>query len=164
METLCHLKMMKTVKNNCFSLLLWAILLAEYFPHLLSFMFLFSPFAAPLHSSCAGFFLTQFRMGPALCGRVVWERVGETTSGRPQLPFGFVVLNNFTTSVFSFAVETQLRVWHPAVSVAPAKPRGRLWLGPRALSQRFLDKVFRFGMYPAKPQLSYPQNILGMFT
>ena len=35
---------------------------------------------------------------------------GRDSSGRPQLPFGFVVLDYFTTSVVSFAVGTQLSV------------------------------------------------------
>lgn len=31
-----------------------------------------------------------------------------------------------------------------------------------ALSQGFLDQVFRFGTYPTKLQVSYPQSILRM--
>ena len=35
---------------------------------------------------------------------------GRDRLGRPQLPFGFVILDYFTTSVVSFAVGTQLSV------------------------------------------------------
>lgn len=52
--------------------------------------------------------------------------------------------------------DTQRSVW------PPAKTPGRLCLGLSALSQGFLDKVFRFGTYPTKLQVSYPQSILRM--
>lgn len=87
---------------------------------------------------------------------------GGTALGRLQLPCGFILLASLTTSVVSFAVGAQLSVWHSAVSVAPAKTPGRLCLGLSALSQGFLDKVFRFGTYPTKLQVSYPQNRLRM--